>query len=273
MTIIEQRPGGLSRDSDIRIALIGYGAIGRVIANTVLTGAVPGVSLVGVHARGSIEDGALPWCRTFAELLDRKPDLLVEAAGAEALAQVIIPALACGIGVLALSVAALADATLERDVRETLARNRCARLMIPSGAIAGLDAIAAAREQGLDEVVLIQRKPPLALMPAEAANALTAPKILTDGSAREAALRHPRTSNVAAALALAGIGFDRTRVRVIADPAVSRNSLEMHANGRFGELEVKLYNRPSSNPQTSELTIMSLLAALRRHSSSITIPM
>lgn len=271
MSIAQQEPMAASGRS-LRVALLGYGAIGREVASALMAGRLQGLTLVGVHARRPAEDSVLPWRSTLDDLLDSGPDLLVEAAATEALAEAIEPALARGVSVVALSIAALANAELEDRVRKALARDQGPRLMIPSGAIAGLDAIAAAREDGLEQVMLIQRKPARALMPVEEADALTTPRTLTDGSAREAALRHPRTSNVAAALALAGLGFDQTRVQVIADPAVTRNSLEVRARGRFGELEMKLFNRPSVNPQTSELTIMSLFSALRRRSSSIVLP-
>ena len=278
------RPPGASEDdvvtedSSVRqplpVGLIGYGAIGRDVLRLLEAGKAPDVRLVGVFTR---DEGAasLPpadlLCLDFEALLARAPRLVIEAAGAEVLARFGPEVLARGIDLLCLSVSTLA----ERDIEAALdraAETGGGKILVPSGAIAGLDAISAAASEGFDRVTLIQRKPPAALLePAEAVK-VTAEQVLYDGTARDTALRFPRNSNIAAAFALAGAGFDRTRVQVIADPAVSRNTVELHAKGPFGELRVELANVPSINPKTSKLTALSVIASLRRYSTRRVVP-
>lgn len=257
-----------------RIGLIGYGAIGRELAKRLAEGAAPGHALIGVLARDEGE-GSLPpaplYCATLAALLARKPDLVIEAASTEALAEFGPAVLAARIDLMLLSVAGLADRKLEQALAEAAALSP-ARAYVPSGAIAGLDAISAAATSGLDSVTLVQRKPPRGLLAPEEAAALAGERILYEGSAREAALRFPRNSNIAAALGLAGIGLDRTQVRVVADSRVSRNTVELSARGAFGELDITLANVPSDNPKTSRLTAMSVLACLARRSAKLVCP-
>ena len=146
-------------------------------------------------------------------------------------------------------------------------------LSFASGALGGLDALTAAREGGLTRVEVIQRKPPAALMDADAARKLTAQQVVKQSSAREVALALPQNSNVAAAAAIAGLGFDQTQVTVIADPAVDKNSVELKAEGRFGNFRLVIENHPSpTNPKTSMTPAMSVLAALRRRIAKVRIP-
>jgi aspartate dehydrogenase len=146
------------------------------------------------------------------------------------------------------------------------------RLFIASGAVAGLDALASAAQGGLEEVTLTTRKPPAALEGApylvESGRSLVGLRGETtvfEGSAREAVRAFPTNINVAAAVSLAGVGFDRTRVRIVADPASTTNRHEVVARGAFGELQLAVSNRPfPSNPKTSHLAALSALASVKQ---------
>jgi aspartate dehydrogenase len=120
------------------------------------------------------------------------------------------------------------------------------------------------------------RKPPRGLLPIEGAaevERLGQPRELYRGPAREAALRFPENVNVAAAISLAGLGLDRTTVRIVADPTVVRNTHEIEARGNFGELRVVLQNIPSENPKTGRLTAMSMIKALRNLTAPVVVGM
>jgi aspartate dehydrogenase len=139
---------------------------------------------------------------------------------------------------------------------------------VVSGAIAGLDAISSAAVGELSEVTHSIRKPPRAfLLPEEAAEVERSgqPRELFVGTAREAAPRFPENVNVAAAVSLAGIGLDRTLVRVVADPTVSRNTHDVVAKGYFGEVRILIQGIPSDvNPKTGRLTALSVVKAIRQ---------
>jgi aspartate dehydrogenase len=173
-----------------------------------------------------------------------------------------------GRDVITVSVGALADdnffATLKRA-----AEGSGRRLLIPAGALAALDAISSAAIGELEEITLLVRKPPVAWKgtPAEeAAMKVTDEAVCVyEGRVREAAALFPQNVNVASALSLAGIGFDRTMIRICADPTIRHNTFELHARGEFGELRLELKNRPRpENPKTGYLVVMSVIKAIRR---------
>lgn len=254
--------------------MIGNGAIGGEIARALAGGGIPGLELVAIMTRG--RPAALPagiaWAGNLEALLALQPELVVEAAGVDALRMAGEAVLKAGADLLLMSAAALADARFDSALRVAAAAGR-ARILVPSGAIAGLDAVSAACRDGLERVVMTQRKPPAALLPAAEAATLTVPQVLSEGTARDAALKFPRNSNIAAALALAGPGFDRVLVRVVADPAVTRNTVELEAEGAFGCLRLTLENVPSAaTPKTSALAALSALACLGRQVPGLVCP-
>ncbi|HVR54655.1 MAG TPA: aspartate dehydrogenase, partial [Pseudorhodoferax sp.] len=171
------------------------------------------------------------------------------------------------------SVGALGDAALRAEIEEA-ARAGGGRPLVASGAIGGLDALRAARASGaagLHSVRYTGRKPPLAWAgtPAEARCDLAAvrePTVVFEGHAAEAARAFPKNANVTAAVALAGIGFERTAVTLVADPGVTANVHELQATGAFGSLSLQLANAPlPDNPKTSWLAALSIEAALHAH--------
>lgn len=207
-------------------------------------------------------------CTTTGELIAARPALVVECAGHGAVAAHVPELLLARIDVVILSVGALCDDALRDRLDECAERGR-SRWIPATGAVGGLDALRAARIAGLDEVVYRGIKPPQAWAssPAErlaALSGLSLPVTFFRGSARQAALLFPKNANVAASIALAGIGLDATRVELVADPAGSTNVHEIHARGAAGEFRISVHNRPlPSNPKTSYLAALSAQAAVQ----------
>lgn len=196
-------------------------------------------------------------------LIAERPDLVVECAGHDAVRDHVPALLRAGIDVAIVSIGALADDAV-RTRLEAAADAGAARLILSSGALGGVDALAAARLAGLDEVVYTSRKPPLAWRgtPAEAVTALdriACETVLFEGDARRAALAYPKNANVAAMVALAGPGFERTRVRLVADPAATGNTHELTVRSACLDMTISLTGRPMpDNPKTSTTTAYAL---------------
>ncbi len=191
-------------------------------------------------------------------------DYLVECAVASVVPEVLIAAMRCRVDCLIMSLGGL----IERMELLGEAKRNGVHVQIPTGAICGVDGIRAAMQAGLDEVTLTTRKPPKGLQGApylqehgiDVGN-LSEPLVVFEGSAREAVAAFPANVNVAAALSLAGIGPDKTRVRLVADPATTVNTHEIFAKGPFGELTTIMRNRPSPrNPKSSYMASLSACA-------------
>jgi aspartate dehydrogenase len=207
---------------------------------------------------------------SLAELEALRPEVIVEGAGHGALRELGPSILRSGCDLIALSVGALADPDLLAAL-EAAAREGGSQLRLASGAIAGLDAISSAAVGGLTRVRHTLSKPAQTLLGAAGAG-LQEPRVLYEGPAREGVRKFPESANVVAAVSLAGIGFDRTELRVIADPALDRNRHVVEAEGAFGELRIEVRNVPSDeNPRTGRLTAMSAYRAIlaRRERVSI----
>jgi aspartate dehydrogenase len=252
-----------------RIGLIGYGAIAKVLLDT-LAQHHKGIEVIGIVRRR--DDGSAPRPYRFHsdinELLAHKPDLIVECAGHEALRTMGPAVLAAGTDLLVASTGALADRATEAALRAAAAQSE-ARVILIAGAVGGLDALSAARQSGLAQVQYTGRKPPQAWRGTAAEKIVDLDGVkgsaatVFDGTAREAALRFPQNANVAAAIALAGIGFDATRVTLLADPGASGNLHCVEAQGSFGRFRIELEGIAlKDNPKTSRLTVGSLVAAL-----------
>jgi aspartate dehydrogenase len=249
-----------------RVGLIGWGAI----ANDVARGLASRGHAVVVFARTPRSDGssmANSVVRSTPDLIAAAPDLIVEAASQTAVREIVPDCLAAGRPVIVSSVGALADEHLFERLRAVAIGGRT-ELILPSGAIGALDYVRAARDEAATEVTYESRKPvaawtdELALLGIDG-GALTAPHVLYEGNARTAAARYPANLNVAATLALAGAGFERTRVRVVVDPAAQGNSHSIAVEGPLGRMQISIANKAApSNPKSSLIVSRSILAAV-----------
>lgn len=265
--------------SDLRVVLVGWGAIGRRVAELLRDRAAP-VRIVAVAvretgvARADLPDGAA--LIRDPEGLAMSFDLLVEAAGRASVADWARAALGRGASVAVSSTSALTDAALLAELL-TLARARGGQVLIPPGALGGIDSLAAAARLPLHAVRHEVVKPALAWIGTPAAAlcdlaSLGAPVTFFEGSAREAADAYPQNANVAVISALAGIGLDRTVVALIADPAARFNSHRLIASGDFGRFEMRLENQPlPGNPKSSGMTALSLVRLIENRIAPLVI--
>jgi aspartate dehydrogenase len=212
----------------------------------------------------------------LAAFLADDPDLVVECAGHAAVRAYGPAVLRSGCDLIIISIGALADDALRADL-ERAAQTGGARVILPPGAVGGIDALAAARLSGLLGVVYTGRKPPEAWRGTQAErlldlDALTAPAIFFEGSARDAAGAYPQNANVAATVALAGMGFDATRVRLIADPTLTRNVHEVAVRAACADFTIRLDGHPSpANPKTSLTAGYSVARAVLNRVQSLVI--
>jgi aspartate dehydrogenase len=246
-----------------RVAVIGGGTVAASICAELL--AEPTVfTLLGalVRSPSSSLPGEVPRIASLDELIAARPDVVVEAASHAAVAAYCPALAAAGVHLVLISSGALLDAGLRLGLHAS-ARTAGAQVVIASGAIAGIDALRAARVGGLDQVEVEQRKPARSLLPPAQAAALEQPIEIFAGSVLAAAAAYPTTTNILATIALAGIGPEATTVRIVADPRAIANSARLRARGSFGSFDVAIENRPSANPRSSLLTAMSITSVLR----------
>lgn len=261
-----------------RVVLIGFGAIAGDLAANLMATREPAYALGVLLKPGSASRQRVPTGCTVlgsvAELADFAPDLVVEAAGHEAVRGVVPDCLARGLPVLISSIGALHDDALLKQLVAT-ARASGGRLLLASGALGALDYVRAVRGAGALSLAYESRKPPAAWRAELTAlghdpDRLEAPVTLFSGNARQAASAYPQNLNVAAALALAGPGFEATEVAVVCDPAATGNTHIVTASSEFGTMSLSIANRPSpSNPKSSWIVGASLLAAIEQHFSPI----
>jgi len=263
----------LRSGSKLKLGLVGCGAIGAQLAQAISRRKIAGVKIVSLTDTVSVQAQKLaqrikprPRILTLSAAV-RQCDLLIEAAGTHAVIPIAQAVLREKKDLLVLSVGALID---HPELRDRFRKHHC-HLHFPSGAIAGLDALKAAAALGtIKSVRLITRKPPRGLAGAPFFKqkkldllSLKQPTVIFAGTARRAIRLFPANVNVAAAVALVGIGADRTKVEIIADPAIHRNSHTLEVSGCFGQFKTITENIPSpENPKTSSLAAASALAAL-----------
>lgn len=264
----------MRRSQPLRVALIGWGAINRRVAELLSVRAPDRVAIVAIGARDATRVTSAPASATILtspeQLAEFDLDLVLEAASRDAVAVWSEWALRRARGLVVASTSAFCDtALLDRLVR--LAELHGSQLILPPGALAGIDALAAASALPLDSVVHRIVKPPSAWLGTEA-ESLTTLQGLTRavtfycGTAAAAAARFPKNANVAAIAALAGIGLEKTRVELAADPAAQDNVHLLKVAGAFGKLEIRIENRPlAGNPKSSEMTALSLLRIIENH--------
>ena len=256
----------------IKIAIAGLGSIGRTLARKLADG-IPGLTLACAAARD--EAKARAWlsgegidCPLVPlDAFPQHADIAVECAPASALEAICRPMLEVGKSVMVLSVGAL----LPRPQLFELARQKGGTIVVPTGALLGLDAVAAAAEGEIRSVRMVTRKPPNGLKGAPyleanriSVDGLTQAKRVFSGTAREAAAGFPANVNVAAALSLAGIGPDRTMIDIWADPGVTRNCHSIEVDADSAKFSLSIENVPSDNPKTGKIVALSVLAALRK---------
>ena len=261
--------------------LIGYGGIAQD-AVAALRQAGADVAIVAAlcrPGRTANARAALPGIdivESLDDLLARCPHVIAEVAGQSAVAEYGPDILRRGVDFLVISIGALAEPKV-LELLEAAAGDGGGRILLPAGAVGGIDAIAAMRLGGLNAVRYRSRKPPAAWRgsPAEKVvdlDKLTRRTVLYRGTAGEAALLYPQNANVAAAVALAGLGFDATDVELVADPDAPGNVHEIEAEGAAGRFAIQLQGRPSrTNPKTSALAALSVARALANLQSAIVI--
>jgi aspartate dehydrogenase len=252
-----------------QIGIIGYGAIGRDLCYRLGREGHRVVLLLraGSTSRESVRPG-LPVVDTVEALIGLRPQLVVEAAGQAVLDRMAESILRAGVSLIAASTGALGDPRLFSRL-EAAAREAKTRLILPAGALGGLDYLAALRGESDATIRYTSRKPPAAWQ-AELAAAghnparLEGEIVLFEGAPGQAALLYPRNLNAGLTVALAAAPAPVT-VRVIADPTVSLNTHEIEAESTLGMAFMRFANRPSpDNPKTSALTAASLAATVRR---------
>ncbi len=258
------------------VGIIGCGVIGSEICRALNADRFQGTVLVmdrhpdraqQLARKLNVKSAAVP----LSDILDQA-DLVVECASIQAARDVALSVLTKGTDLMLLSVGALVDHDFRKHVFQA-ARSHRSNLYIPSGAIGGIDALLAAAQGSIDRVTLTTTKPPAGLR--------TAPYVIThcidlgktgvifEGTAHDAIDFFPQNVNVAASLALAGVGFDRTIVRIAVDPRLTRNVHEIDVEGDFGRFEARFENVPSSNDRTSKLAAYSAAAMIHKITDAV----
>ncbi|HKK31019.1 MAG TPA: aspartate dehydrogenase [Alphaproteobacteria bacterium] len=256
----------------LSVGIGSFGTIGRQVAGVLDRGEIPGLALGMVSARDR-ERGA----RRMAAFHNPVPvvplgelavcDVVLECAPAEVFAEIAEPAIEAGRIFVPTSVGAL----LPRMDLVERAKETGARIIVPTGALLGLDAVRAAAEGTIDSVTMVTRKPPGGLAGAPhlvknniSVEGLNEPKLVFEGSAREGAIGFPANVNVAAALSLAGIGPDKTRLQIWADPTVDRNTHHIEVEADSARFSLDIATIPTEeNPRTGKITALSVIACLR----------
>lgn len=265
-------PGRSNRQRPLRVGIVGLGTIGRALAQAIDAGEVP-VQLPAVHSRD--RDKAQAFLQTLRqppqvvdiETLIQHSDVVIEAATQEVLVTMAPAVLQAGKDLMVLSVGAI----LEHPEWATLAARHGGKIYVPSGAIVGLDGVKGACAGRVDRVTITTRKPPAGLAGAPYVvqhgidvYAFQQETLIFEGSAREACKGFPANVNVSAALSLAGIGPDQTRIRILVVPDGTRNMHDVEVLGEFGRMTSHIENVPTeSNPRTGKLAYLSTLAMLK----------
>ncbi|HVT54964.1 MAG TPA: aspartate dehydrogenase [Xanthobacteraceae bacterium] len=253
----------------LKIGLAGLGAVGREVAKRLLAG-IPGLRLTAVSARDHAKARQIV-PDASVKILDAKGlaetcDVIVEGLPPAEFRNFALPAIEHGKIFVPLSVGKLLE---NWDLVEK-AREHGARILVPTGALLGLDAVRAAAEGTIHSVKMVTRKPPEGLDGAAylverkiSVSNLKEPLKVFDGSAREGARGFPANVNVAAALSLAGIGPDKTQLEIWADPTVSRNTHRIEVDADTVRFSMTIENIPSENPRTGKVVALSVVAQLR----------
>ena len=261
----------------MRIGIIGGGVIARLVLENIRDGTLGDVQVVALAGRSEASKGkalaaafGVPFVVGLEALAGTRPEAVVEAASHDAVRAYAEPLLARGISFVALSGGALCDDAL-RDRLERTAAKHGALLYVPSGGIGGLDTLKAICLAGAEEVSIAVTKPPAAWKGIPFVeklgidlDRLSDSYVLFEGSAREGVPHFPANVNIAAVLSMAGIGFDRTKLKVVADPGLKFNTHFIVMRGKTGRVDIKFESvAMPENPKTSMLACFAALAAIR----------
>lgn len=262
------------------VCLVGWGAIassvGRILMDRGTGARIAAVAVRDPNALRSPLPGGVRLVTDPGLLADTGCNLVVEAAGRDAAGQWGIAALGVGIDFVMGSPSALADPDIAARI-DAAQRRGGGRLIVPAGSLGGIGALASASRLPLSDVLHEIAKPPRAWAgtPAGAMvdlDALDAPRTIFEGSAREAARLYPANANSVVVTALAGIGLDRTRVRLVADPGLARNEHRLEARGDFGHWTMSLSNAPlDGNPKSSAMTALNLVRVIENRSTGLVV--
>jgi aspartate dehydrogenase len=266
-----------SRRTDLRVAVAGLGAIGRKVAEALDQG-IDGLTLAAVSAQN--REKHRDWLASLSgkpavlpiEGLSAVADIIIECAPSKLLRSIVAPFVSSGKTAIVLSAGALLD---HEDLIE-LAEQHGGQIVVPTGALIGLDAVTAAAIGKIHSVRMVTRKPINGLAGARYIvennidiAGITEPLKIFDGTARQAAKGFPANLNVAVALSLAGIGPDQTRLEIWADPTVTRNVHRIEVESDSARFSMAIENIPSENPRTGRITAQSVIAYLRKQRASL----
>ena len=262
-----------------RVGVIGFGAMGKYVVHSLQTHTenLELCLLLNAAPQTQVfeEFEPLHFVQNVDDLIQWKPDLVIECAGHSAVINHVPSLLKAGIDVVIASIGVLADVEINQQLQDS-AEQGSARLILVSGAVGGLDALRSAKSAGLTTVDYRGRKPPKAWKGSPAENEfdldqIHEPTCIFKGTAAEAAIKFPKNANVTAAVALSGLGFHETTVELIADPTIQKNIHEVSAVGSFGNLDISLSNNPlPENPKTSWLAALSIEEAVTKQLHSLT---
>ena len=264
------------------VGLIGCGTIGSELAHVIDSGKIKKAALVSlydevenvvVELKSKLQNKNTATFSNFSQFLSShafaNADIIIEAASQDAVKKFAKTMIQSGKDLIVMSVGALAEPELLQELLD-IASKKEVHIYVPSGAVAGIDAIRSVKHL-LNSVTITTTKNPKALAGAPffektriKPETITQKKLIYEGTAKDAVKQFPANVNVAAVISLAGVGMDETKVKIIADPAISVNQHEITAKGKFGEIKIVLQNTPSpSNPKTSYLAVLSAVECLR----------
>tara|TARA_A100001037_G_scaffold55227_1_gene47493 strand:+ start:2530 stop:3330 length:801 start_codon:yes stop_codon:yes gene_type:complete len=266
----------------MNVALIGYGGIAKTVIEH-LTELAPDARVSAVLVRPEYLEGtrseigeAISVVTDVAGLVAHKPDVIAECASQSAVFEFGEAVLAGGCDLMISSVGALADADLADRLRAAAEANGV-QVFAPAGAVGGMDALSAAKTAGLTRVLYRSRKPPVAWRGSPAEDIcdlddIVEPVTFYTGTAREAARDYAKNANVAATVALAGLGFEKTKVELCADPSISANVHDVTVEGVAGNFQFEISAKPfPKNPRTSILAAFSVVRALANRASALVV--
>ncbi len=267
----------------LKVGVIGCGAIGTELCRAIDSGVV-NAQLAGIYDRSREK------CENLSTAIGRKPkilltdelilrsDIIVECASAQAVREFGENILNRGKDLMVMSAGAFTDTGLLKRLTETAGSHKC-RIYVPSGAVTGIDGLKSASIANVNKVILTTTKSPKGLRGApyiEKNNidldSFHNKTLIFEGRAHEAIAAFPANVNVAVSLSLAGIGLEKTQVKVFVDPASNRNIHEVCVEGDFGKFTCMIENVPSpGNPRTSYLAALSAIATLKKISEPLQI--